>query len=77
MTSSRLTKTVYKDLNGNGEYDENDLYGLSACSVCIDCFWISSGVRFISKDAEDGLTLSIDEKVYKYVGENGGSARHA
>lgn len=61
---TRLTKTVYRDLNGNGEYDENDLYGLSACSVCIDCFWISSGVRFISKDADDGLVLSIDEKVY-------------
>lgn len=61
---SRLTRTVYKDLNGNGEYDQEDLYGLAACSVCIDCFWISSGVRFISKDAEDGLTLSIDENVY-------------
>ncbi len=60
----RLTRTVYQDLNGNGEYDENDLYGLAACSVCIDCFWASSGVSFIGKKDGDELELTLGEKFY-------------
>ncbi len=61
---TRLTKLVYMDVNGNGQYDENDLYGLAACSVCVDCFWISSGVHMVAKTAEDGLELSFDERFY-------------
>lgn len=59
-----LTRRVYSDLNGNGEYDENDLYGLAACSVCIDCFWASSGVKFISKNQDDIPELLIQDSFY-------------
>ena len=58
-----LTKLVYTDLNGNGEYDENDLYGLAACSVCIDCFWASADVNFVVPD-ENGLTLQFTDTYY-------------
>ncbi|MBQ3179102.1 MAG: hypothetical protein IJB52_14880 [Clostridia bacterium] len=59
-----LTRSVYVDTNGNGEYDENDTYGLSACSVCIDCFWASGGVKFIEKDANDAISLQFSNKFY-------------
>ncbi len=59
-----LTRSVYVDTNGNGEYDENDTYGLSACSVCIDCFWASGGVKFIVKDANDAISLQFSNQFY-------------
>ncbi len=59
-----LTRTVYRDVNGNGAYDENDLYGLTACSVCIDCFWAASGINMIVKDAEGVPSYSFDSQFY-------------
>lgn len=59
-----LTRTVYRDLNGNGTYDENDMYGLAACSVCIDCFWASSGLNMVLKDADDIPYYSFDNQFY-------------
>lgn len=59
-----LTRTVYRDVNGNGEYDENDLYGLAACSVCIDCFWASSGINMVVKDADGVPSYSFDDQFY-------------
>ncbi len=58
-----LTRKVYSDLNGNGEYDQDDLYGLAACSVCIDCFWASSGVRMV-RQTSDGLDLLFEDDFY-------------
>ena len=58
-----LTRRVYQDLNGNGEYDENDLYGLTACSVCVDCFWASADVNFVVSDG-DALTLQFTDTYY-------------
>jgi len=60
----RITRTVYSDLNGNGEYDENDLYGFAACSVCIDCFWAASGVEFVEQKNDGTLSLKIDDSFY-------------
>ena len=58
-----ITRTLYQDLNGNGAYDENDLYGLAACSVCIDCFWASADVNFVRAD-DTGLTLQFTDAYY-------------
>jgi len=60
----RLTRSVYSDINGNGEYDENDLYGLSACSVCIDCFFAASGIKFVGATDDGGLELTITDDFY-------------
>ncbi|MBE6611920.1 MAG: hypothetical protein E7632_05465 [Ruminococcaceae bacterium] len=59
-----ITRTVYTDLNGNTEYDENDLYGLSSCSICIDCFWASSGITFVGKNDAGELELTIGDGFY-------------
>jgi len=59
-----ITRTIYSDLNGNTEYDENDLYGLSSCSICIDCFWASSGITFVGKNDKGELELTIGDDFY-------------
>jgi len=59
-----ITRRIYVDTNGNSEYDENDTYGFSACSVCIDCFWVSGAISFIEKDSKDTLSIVIGNEYY-------------
>lgn len=49
----RMMKTVSKDLDGNGLYDENDLYGFASLSfVFYPSFMTGAGVLTISQDSE-------------------------
>ncbi|MGI6743621.1 MAG: hypothetical protein ACOX4O_08190 [Eubacteriales bacterium] len=76
-----LTNNMYSDLNGNGEYDENDRYGIACYTASdIDHYIIDSGIRVTKRDA-DGVpelifnnenTVSCIEKVYKIFRENEG-----
>ncbi len=63
-TLDALTRTIYRDVNGNGDYDENDLYGLTACSVCIDCFWAASGINMVVKDSDGVPSYMFDDQFY-------------
>ena len=63
-----LTRSVYSDLNGNGEYDKDDLYGLSSCSVCIDCFFASGGIKMMKKDADDSIRLEFSGDFHDIYG---------
>ncbi|MBQ8400637.1 MAG: hypothetical protein IJX14_01790 [Clostridia bacterium] len=60
-----ITRRIYVDTNGNSEYDENDTYGFSACSVCVDCFWVSGAISFVEKDSEDALSIAISDAYYE------------
>jgi len=45
---------VTSDVNGDSVMDENDMYGISAIAKqVLPCFWISSDLRTIEKDADD------------------------
>ena len=77
-----LTKDIWKDLNGNGERDEDDLFGYYTDSYAtIDAFMISHGINATSKDSDDfpitdfyseRLVKSF-EKVYELYWNNAGT----
>jgi ABC-type glycerol-3-phosphate transport system substrate-binding protein len=51
---AKTASLVSADLNGDGKYDENDLYGCAITSSNnVDCFLQSSGIKMIVRD-EDG-----------------------
>ena len=77
-----LTKNVYRDLNGNGERDGEDLYGYYTDSFAtLDAFMVSHGLRATGKD-KDGFPVTdfynervvkSFEKVYSLYWENEGT----
>ena len=79
---SDMAKGMYKDLNGNGEYDDDDQYacGLLAANLT-DHFMMDAGVRITARDAEDlpyfvmnnEKTATFTEKLYRLYYENEGA----
>ena len=77
-----LTKDVYRDLNGNSERDEEDLYGYYTDSFAtLDAFMVSHGLNATGKD-KDGFPMTdfyserlvkSFEKVYSLYWENEGT----
>jgi len=61
-----LAKTAVADLDGNGEMTDTDRYGiLSQEDMLYPSFWVSSGIKTISKDENDLLVFTGDtEKLY-------------
>lgn len=50
----RMMKKVSKDLDGNGTFDENDLYGFTSLSfVFYPSFMTGAGALTVSKDSDD------------------------
>ncbi|MCL1792391.1 MAG: hypothetical protein FWG34_00825 [Oscillospiraceae bacterium] len=79
---SELTKTISKDLNGDGIMDENDLYGAYITNYNQwDGFMQSSNIKMTKKDengipyldAEYDKLASLVDKVYDLIYENPGS----
>ena len=79
---SEMGRTLYKDLNGNGEYDDEDQYasGVLAANLA-DHFAFDAGLRITARD-EEGLpyfvinnekTASLTEKLYELYYENEGT----
>jgi len=61
-----LCKTVSADLDGDGDMTDSDRYGiLSQFDSLYPCFWVSAGIKTISKDADDLLIYTGDsEKLF-------------
>ena len=53
---AELSKSVYTDLNGNGQADGEDRYGFSSSPVFTDAFWFSAGLTYIDID-ENGVPV--------------------
>ncbi|MBE6611028.1 MAG: hypothetical protein E7632_00935 [Ruminococcaceae bacterium] len=49
-----MAKTVTNDLDGNGVYDENDLYGLGAYYMSVRSMANAFGIDYVTKD-DDGI----------------------
>ena len=64
-----LAKAAAKDLNGDGLMTETDRFGiLSQCDMLFPCFWVSGGIKTISKDDNDLLVFTGDnEKLYNVL----------
>jgi len=64
-----LAKAAASDLDGDGKMTEADRFGiLSQCDTLFPCFWVSSGIKTISKDADDFLVFTGDnEKLYNVL----------
>ena len=79
---SDIAKGMYKDLNGNGEYDDADQYacGLLAANLT-DHFMFDAGIRITARDGNDlpyfvmnnEKTASFTEKLYQLFYVNEGS----
>ena len=57
---SEMTKDIARDLNGDGKYTIDDMYGLSTTVDTIYGLFYSSGLSFISKDSDDIPYFDID-----------------
>ena len=64
-----LAKAAAADLDGDGKMTEADRFGiLSQCDTLFPCFWVSSGIKTVSKDAGDFLVFTGDnEKLYNIL----------
>jgi hypothetical protein len=65
-TFETMAKAAIKDVNGDGKYDQNDIFGIdSESDMMFPSFWISSDTRTVQKDASDvpAFTLPSDEKL--------------
>lgn len=76
-----LSSQIYEDINGNGQQDSGDVYGI-VCRSCadIDHWLMDSGVRITARDG-DGVpyyvlnnesTVNAIEKIYRIFWENSG-----
>ena len=61
-----MSKGIVADLDGDGVMADTDRYGiLSQNDLLYPCFWVSSGIKTVSKDADDLLVFTGDsEKLY-------------
>ena len=64
-----LTESIYVDLNGNSEKDEEDLYGLAIVNgEGIDAVWSSFDLSILGKDEDGWLTPDVNkEKIFNVV----------
>ncbi len=78
---SEICKQIYRDLNGNGAYDDDDQYGLGVITtVSVDHFTYNAGVRVTARDEENlpyivmgsEHTASFTQKLYNLFYENEG-----
>ncbi|MCL2815031.1 MAG: hypothetical protein FWD23_10575 [Oscillospiraceae bacterium] len=79
---SDMAKGMYRDLNGNGEYDDGDQYacGLLAANLT-DHFMLDAGIRITARDAYDlpyfvmnnEKTINFTEKLYQLYYANEGT----
>ena len=53
---AQLSANAYHDLNGDGQKDPSDQFGLTMSSVCADSLFFSSGLR-TTEIGEDGLPV--------------------
>jgi hypothetical protein len=65
---SEMSKAVHADLDGNGEYDVNDLYGLLATDDVMQCIVNSIGEKCAKINSNGDLELSLyNERVLSVV----------
>ncbi|MHB1152454.1 MAG: extracellular solute-binding protein [Eubacteriales bacterium] len=50
----KLAENLYDDLNGNGAYDKEDLFGfVGGARTSSDTYWVNCGVKMLDKDEDD------------------------
>ena len=57
---SEMTKDIARDINGDGKYTIDDMYGLSTTIDTIYGLFYSTGLSFISKDSDDLPYFDLD-----------------
>ena len=56
-----LAEDFYRDLNGNGKRDEEDMYGLVSCpGLSVDAYWSSCNIPLIQKNADGEYEWVLD-----------------
>lgn len=61
---SEISRQVYKDLNGNGEYDAEDLYGVTT-SDYYDVYFSAFEIPITNTGPDGSLSLALGEKFYE------------
>ena len=64
-----MAKGIVSDLDGDGQMTDADRYGIvSQNDLFYPCFWVSSGIKTVSKDENDLLVFTgDDEKLYNVL----------
>ncbi len=76
-TFAEMTKNVAADIDGDGKYTMQDKYGLSTTPDTIYGLFYSTGLTFISKDADDMPRFSLNvEKGTEVLGKIGQIMNH-
>lgn len=77
-----LTKDIYQDVNGNGEADDKDIYGIGIWLNCMnDGWWSACDIPILRHDENDLLYLDVDmeklstvvDKLNNYIWNNPGT----
>lgn len=76
-----LTKDIYKDVDGDGEADDSDIYGIGIWLNCMnDGWWSACDIPILRHDENDLLYLDVDidklgtvvDKLNSYIWNNPG-----
>lgn len=65
-----VAKTVIQDVDGNGEYDLNDRYGLIANNFSVDCLIGGSGYKLASVSEDGVLTSNLVNETFYDIYDN-------
>ena len=65
---SEATKNIYKDLNGNGEVDSEDLFGVTT-SDYYDVYFSAFEIPITITEPDGSLSLALGEKFYEAYGK--------
>lgn len=57
-----ISTSVYNDLDGDADYDADDLYGVTTSSFGVPCLVYGAGAKFVQKDAEGHMIFVLDEQ---------------
>ncbi len=77
-----LVEDFYQDLNGDGKYDEKDLFGyVTSAGINVDAYWSACDIALVEKDAEGAYTWVLDterlsnavDKLLLLIHESGGT----
>ena len=65
-----MGKAALKDVNGDGKYDKDDIYGyLSRSEQVLPSFWIAANVKSVGQDKDGVPHLTIDDRFYDVYGK--------
>ena len=59
-TMEKMATQVARDINGNGQVDNEDIFGFGSERAAINTFYFASGIRYSNRDSSGEIQLAIN-----------------